>query len=336
MPLVMKPYAERTPDTQYKNLLKTIRENGERDKAPQGVDTFSVFAPPHLRFELNENGFPVITERKIGFWRQPIGEICAFINGVDTVEGLLQFGCRYWQSWADSPYAKEMNLKPRELGPGSYGPAFHDFPMPAPDTNAVINGIIALLNEPDGGVIHREKITDSLNKIRTGTFDQFKHLVEQIKEFPFLKTHLVTPWIPYYTVRGEGKKRRVIVAPCHGWIFVRILNEKINLFMLQRSADILVGVPSNFLQYSVLALMLAHLTGYERAVYVHGFVDAHIYENQFGYVEEVLARTPRPFPTLSLTDEGRAVTDIHDFRHEHFTLSDYNPHPGIKAIPVAI
>ncbi|MCI5108523.1 MAG: hypothetical protein MRY49_01600 [Candidatus Pacebacteria bacterium] len=28
--------------------------------------------------------------------------------------------------------------------------------------------------------------------------------------------------------------------------------------------------------------------------------------------------------------------DIFDFRHEDFTLSDYDPHPGIKDIPVAI
>jgi thymidylate synthase len=29
------------------------------------------------------------------------------------------------------------------------------------------------------------------------------------------------------------------------------------------------------------------------------------------------------------------VTDIHDFRAEHFELSDYHPHPAIAGIPVA-
>ena len=166
MALIMNPYSERTPDFQYHNLLETVLQNGIRSPAPQGVDTFSVVGPPSLRFDLNVNGFPVITERKIGFWQQPIGEICAFINGVDTIAGLEEFGCSYWKAWANSPYAREMGLAPGEVGPGSYGPAFHAFPT------------------ADGG-----------------TFDQFKHLVEQIRELPYLKTHVVTPWIPQYTVR---------------------------------------------------------------------------------------------------------------------------------------
>ena len=41
-----------------------------------------------------------------------------------------------------------------------------------------------------------------------------------------------------------------------------------------------------------------------------------------------------PFATLQLTDAGRAVTDIHDVRAEHFELADYEPHPAITGIPV--
>ena len=48
----------------------------------------------------------------------------------------------------------------------------------------------------------------------------------------------------------------------------------------------------------------------------------------------MLAREPRPLPTLQLTEAGRRVTDIHDFRAEHFELSDYDPHPAIRGIPV--
>jgi len=34
-------------------------------------------------------------------------------------------------------------------------------------------------------------------------------------------------------------------------------------------------------------------------------------------------------------EAGRAVTDIHDFRADHFDLTDYHPHPSIGSIPVA-
>lgn len=300
MSIPTKPYEERTPDTQYRELIRTIRKHGIRSKTPQGVDTFSLIEPPPLRFDLNKNGFPIITERKIGFWRQPIGEICAFINGVRTIQELRDFGCTYWNQWDSPEVAASTGIAQGDLGPGSYGVAFHDFPI------------------EDGG-----------------TFNQFEHLVQQIIDFPHLKTHRVTSWIPQHTATIKGKKRETFLAPCHGDISVRVLGDTLYVSMKQRSADILIGVPSNFVQYSAVALMLAHLTGYSNVIYIHGFFDVHLYENHFSYVDEILSREPRPFPTLSLTEEGRKISDISAFRREHFALSDYYPHPPIAGIPAA-
>jgi thymidylate synthase len=49
----------------------------------------------------------------------------------------------------------------------------------------------------------------------------------------------------------------------------------------------------------------------------------------------MLEREPLRLPTVHLTEEGKKIADIHDFRSEHFELSDYNPHPSIPRIPVA-
>jgi len=48
-----------------------------------------------------------------------------------------------------------------------------------------------------------------------------------------------------------------------------------------------------------------------------------------------VGREPRRLPTVRLTEVGRKVADIHEFRAEHFELSDYDPHPAIKSIPVS-
>jgi thymidylate synthase len=80
--------------------------------------------------------------------------------------------------------------------------------------------------------------------------------------------------------------------------------------------------------------MLEHLTGYELVEYVHWIQYAHVYVNQIEPVQEMLAREPRALPTLRLTEAGRAVADIHDFRAEHFEIDDYHPHPPISDIPV--
>jgi thymidylate synthase len=105
--------------------------------------------------------------------------------------------------------------------------------------------------------------------------------------------------------------------------------------MFQRSGDVPVGVPANMIQYAALLLMLEHLTGFPAVAYYHTISDAHIYENQVESVATMLARPPRRLPTVTLTPEGEKVSDIHGFRAEHFGLDDYDPHPGIRAIPVS-
>jgi len=49
----------------------------------------------------------------------------------------------------------------------------------------------------------------------------------------------------------------------------------------------------------------------------------------------MLEREPRRLPTVQITQDGRKVTDIHEFRAEHFEVCDYDPHPAISSIPVS-
>ena len=55
--------------------------------------------------------------------------------------------------------------------------------------------------------------------------------------------------------------------------------------------------------------------------------------DQVDSVKLMLEREPRRLPTLTLVNPPQ---DIFDFRRENFELSDYDPHPGIKKIPVAV
>lgn len=303
----MKPYQERTPDEQYKNLLREVLEKGIRTPSQQGVDALTLIASTPMRFRL-ENGFPMITERNMAptvsenlpvtVWQQAIGEICAFVNGARTVKELEEFGCHWWDVWCTEKKCSKRGLETGDLGPGSYGAAFHDFPT------------------SEGS-----------------SFNQFKHIVEQIKEEPQLRTHFISPWIPQYTGRGKGKQQKVVVCPCHGWINVRIIDGKLTLHMMQRSGDTPIGVPSNMVQYAALTLMLAHVTGTTPFEYVHTISDAHIYVDQVPAVEKMLERESRRFPTMKINTDK---TDLFSFRKEDFELSDYEPHPGIKGIPVAI
>ena len=159
--------------------------------------------------------------------------------------------------------------------------------------------------------------------------NQYEQLVEQLTKFPYARTHFITPWKPYYT--AVGPNRKVIIAPCHGLVYVRVLGEKLYMVMVQRSADVPIGVPSNMFQYAVLLLMLAQVTGREMGHFSHYLLDAHVYENQVPKVQELISRNPRPFPILRLDS---SVKNLFDFRVEHFSLEEYNPHQRLN-IPFA-
>src|SRR3989338_11167515 len=262
---IYKPYNERHADFQYQELLQDILESGVRAKSQQGVDALTVLGPEPLRFHLN-NGFPIIIERDVkSFWKQAVGEICAFVNGARTQAELEKFGCKWWKSLVTKEKCEKRGLKEGDLGPGSYGAAFHDFPTSE--------------GQP---------------------FNQWKHIVEQIIEEPQLRTHFVSPWIPQYMGRGKGKQQKVVVCPCHGWINIRIIEGKLTLHMMQRSGDVPVGVPSNMVQYAALTMMFAHVTNTIPYEFVHSISDEHIYVDQIPAVETMLAREDRVFPTVTM------------------------------------
>ncbi|HYD92972.1 MAG TPA: thymidylate synthase [Candidatus Paceibacterota bacterium] len=289
-----KPLSERTPDTQYQDRLRFILEHGELlSETPQDVGAITCFDTlPQMVFDL-ANGVPLITERDCSkFWRKAVAEIIAFINGARTIDDIESYGCDFWKDYRRK--GTKLGLAPDDLGPGSYGAAFHDFPM------------------PDGG-----------------TFNQFANVIEQIRSYPNMRSFRIHPWVPYYAVRGPGRK--VVVTPCHGWLHFRVMNGRLNMGMRQYSADMPIGVPSNMIQYAALLLMMAQVTGYQPGKFSHSFSDAHIYENQVEKVRELIERKPRPFPILRVDP---SITDLFAFRVEHFEIEEYDPHKGMK-IPYA-
>ncbi len=100
--------------------------------------------------------------------------------------------------------------------------------------------------------------------------------------------------------------------------------------MMQRSADMALGVPNNTVQYAALLLMLCQVTGRSPGLFIHTLVDAHIYEDQVPHMKELVKRSPLPFPSMEVDP---SVTDLFKFRAEHFTLKEYEAHPAMPDIP---
>jgi thymidylate synthase len=157
-----------------------------------------------------------------------------------------------------------------------------------------------------------------------GEIDQIQTVVNDLNRNPDSRRLVVTAWNP-------EDVDNVFVAPCHCLFKFFHAEGQLDLHLWQRSADVPIGVPFNIAEYALLLMMMAQVTGLTAGELVHDTSDTHIYNNQIDQMHELLTRSPRKLPTVSINPD---VKDIFSFRFEDFELKNYNPHSPIK-IPVA-
>ena len=158
-----------------------------------------------------------------------------------------------------------------------------------------------------------------------GTIDQITKLVDQIKNNPNSRRHLVSAW-------NVADVDNMALPPCHTLFQFYVADGKLSCQLYQRSADTFLGVPFNIASYALLTMMLAQVCNLEAGDFVHTFGDAHLYNNHLEQTELQLSRDIRPLPTMKINPE---VNDIFSFKYEDFELLNYDPHPTIKA-PIAV
>ncbi len=157
------------------------------------------------------------------------------------------------------------------------------------------------------------------------TIDQVAQAEALIRDNPESRRIVVSAWNP-------ADLPAMALAPCHCLFQFYVANGRLSCQLYQRSADVFLGVPFNIASYALLTMMMARVTNLRPGDFVHTFGDAHLYANHFEQARTQLAREPRPRPTMTI---GGTQTSIFDFTYEDFTLSGYDPHPGIKA-PIAV
>jgi len=121
------------------------------------------------------------------------------------------------------------------------------------------------------------------------------------------------------------------LPPCHCLFQFFVADGKLSCQLYQRSADVFLGVPFNIASYALLTMMVAQVVGLKPGVFVHAFGDAHLYLNHLEQAKLQLTRQPRDLPTMTIAPRR----DLFAYEAKDFVLSDYDPHPHIKA-PVAV
>lgn len=310
-------------NTVDKNFLDLLIKVGEGNHKTDRTGTGTVSIHGHeMRFDLRE-GFPLLSLKKTNFKAILNEFLWMVVHGSTDVTWLNERGHTFWDEWVD-----ENNT----IGRG-YGHQFRKY---------------GEMGDEYSGKNYVEGI------------DQVQKVIDSIKNNPDSRRHLLTTWNPV-------DLNKMQLPPCHGisvqfvtcpidmedriQMFEQSQGRKPNsveevfestpkfyldLFMNQRSADLMLGVPFNIAFYSIFLEVVAKLTNTCAREFIWYGVDVHVYDNHTDGVLECFSRGVEvkecPQPMLFINPE---INNINDIKFEDFELVDYKPLPHIK-LPVAI
>jgi thymidylate synthase len=157
------------------------------------------------------------------------------------------------------------------------------------------------------------------------TIDQITNVLNQIKQKPDSRRHIVSAWNP-------AEVDKMALPPCHAMFQFYVADGKLSCQLYQRSADYFLGVPFNIASYALLTHMFAQQCDLLPGDFVWTGGDTHLYTNHLEQAKLQLTREPYPIPQLNIR---RKPASIFDYQYEDFEIVNYQSHPGIKA-PIAV
>lgn len=123
------------------------------------------------------------------------------------------------------------------------------------------------------------------------------------------------------------------LEPCAYSMTFNVKGDTLNGILNQRSQDILAANNWNVVQYSLLLMMFAQVSGLKAGELVHVISDAHIYDRHIDIIKELIRRPSYPAPKVSLNKD---IKNFYDFKKEDLIVENYKHGKQIKNIPIAI
>ena len=170
------------------------------------------------------------------------------------------------------------------------------------------------------------------HQYKEGMMDQVDRVIYDLKNNPYSRRIMTNIYV-------HQDLHEMNLYPCAYSMTFNVTKEKdsdvltLNGILNQRSQDVLTANNWNVCQYAVLLYMLAQVCGMKAGEFVHVIADAHIYDRHIPMIEELISREPLPAPNFWLNPE---IKDFYDFTPDDVRLDDYETHPQIRNIPVAV
>ena len=159
-----------------------------------------------------------------------------------------------------------------------------------------------------------------------GEFDQVDRVLFDLKNNPHSRRIMTN-------IYNFEDLHEMHLYPCAYSMTFNVAGDTLNGILNQRSNDMLTANNWNVLQYSLLIMMFAQVSGLKPGELVHVISDAHVYDRHVDLVKEVIAKPQHKAPTLKINPN---IKNFYDFRVEDFELVNYEYEKLGKKIPVAI
>ena len=127
-----------------------------------------------------------------------------------------------------------------------------------------------------------------------------------------------------------------VLYPCHSLLmqfYVRNTNI-LDVKMVQRSGDTLLGIPFNIASTSLLLHIIAKLTDKIPGKVIITLGDCHIYDSHLEAINEQLDRNPYQLPELEIPNFN-SLEEVENSNLSDYVIKNYEHHPSIKAKMVA-
>jgi thymidylate synthase len=121
--------------------------------------------------------------------------------------------------------------------------------------------------------------------------------------------------------------------PCAYSMTFNVSGNTLNSILNQRSQDMLAANNWNVVQYAVLTMMMAQVSGLKPGEMIHVIADAHIYDRHVPIIEKLIKGEQHAAPKFFMDE---SVKDFYGFTRDSFRVEGYEYNEFSAKIPVAV
>jgi thymidylate synthase len=135
--------------------------------------------------------------------------------------------------------------------------------------------------------------------------DQMQMLIKNLIDDPDSRRHIISLWNPI-------QLDQMALPPCYLYFQFFVDRGKLNMFVVQRSGDLFLGIPYDVALFTKILLYVAEKVSLEANLLEIQIIDAHVYENQIDAIQEYFEQ--ESFDPPEYTNEN-GILELINYKH---------------------